>query len=395
MKVKGKVYALTFTELYCLMITDVSYRKCSLLLNRTLNRPDEDGICFRTLKDYALRIGAGIDRAMTEDAEEILASHGFDPDTGLPVQPEMLDKGLTEPAVNADADFSREKKKKVLEEYNSRFADDEPNQIRDDGYSISCEKNPSSCVYISVDDIGVKRQKESRKEGYVKEQKTVRNTVIHISCESKSYVITAYGMDKAFRLLMAFLLRNDLLKDRELVFLTDGAGDIRCCIGRFFSFRPYTIHLDWFHVAKKCREFISQALKGTAKSKKVIIQKVLKLLWRGRIDDIITYLDGFSQSSVKCEEKMTEMKDYLNRKREYIPCYAFRKLMNLVTSSNRVEKANDIVVGRREKHNGMSWVPDGSSCLALIKAAMFNEEKDVWMSSRKLHFSLVDRKKAA
>ncbi len=47
---------------------------------------------------------------------------------------------------------------------------------------MECEKNPSSCVYICVDDIGVKRQKKSRAKGYVKEQKTVRNTVIHVMC---------------------------------------------------------------------------------------------------------------------------------------------------------------------------------------------------------------------
>ena len=68
--------------------------------------------------------------------------------------------------------------------------------------------------------------------------------------------------------------------------------------------------------------------------------------------------------------------------------------MNLVNASNRVEKAIDIVVGRREKHNGMSWVPEGSSCFAVMKAAIFNGEKNVWMNSKVFHFSLVDRKVA-
>lgn len=55
---------------------------------------------------------------------------------------------------------------------------------------------------------------------------------------------------------------------------------------------------------------------------------------------------------------------------------------------------NDVVVGRREKHNGMSWVPEGSSCFAVMKAAIFNGEKNVWMNSKVFHFSLVDRKVA-
>ena len=396
MKVKGKVYSLTFTELFSMFVTDVSYRRCADMLDRGLNRPEGEGFSFRTLKDLALRIGSGIDAAMENEAEEILSVHGFDPDTGLPLDPEFLDKSVTEPIVPVAPGFSDDEKKKVLEKYNSLFANDDDghNRLMDDGVSIGCERSPSTCVYISVDDIGVKCQKESRKDGYTKEFKTVRNTVIHISCGSKSYVITAYGMEKAFRLLMAFLLRNDLMRDREIVFLTDGAKDIKGCIEKFFGFRPYTIYLDWYHVAKKCREYISQAIKGTADSKKAIIQKVFKLLWRRRIEDIVTYIDGFGINSVKCEEKRAEMKDYLERKKEYIPCYAFRKQMNLVNASNRVEKANDIVVGRREKHNGMSWVPEGSSCLAVMKAAIFNGEKNVWMNSKVFHFSLVDRKVA-
>ncbi len=202
-------------------------------------------------------------------------------------------------------------------------------------------------------------------------------------------------MEKAFRILLAFLLRNDLMRDRELVFLTDGASDIRCCIERFFSFRPYTIHLDWFHVAKKCKEFISQAIKGTAQSKKTIIQKVLNLLWRGKIDETISYLDGFKASSIKSEDSRMKMKEYLCRKRNYIPCYAFRKHLGLNNSSNKVEKANDLVVGKREKHNGMSWVPEGSSCLAVIKAALINKENGVWTTTKKLHFSLLDMENAA
>lgn len=397
MKVKGKVYALTFTELFGMIVTDVSYRGCAAMLNRSLNRPDGEGFSFRTLKDLALRIGSGIDGAMVKEAEEILSEHGFDPYTGLPIDPESLDKRMTEPAVAVEPSFSDDEKKKVLEEYNAMFpcGEEEQDRMMDAPESITCEKSPSSCVYISVDDIGVKRQKESRREGYTKEFKTVRNTVIHISCESKSYVITAYGMEKAFRLLMAFLLKNDLMRDREIVFLTDGAKDIKGCIEKFFGFRPYTIYLDWYHVAKKCREYISQAIKGTANSKKAIIQKVFRLLWRRRIEDIITYIDGFCCNSVKSEEKRTEMKDYLQRKKEYIPCYAFRKQMNLINASNRVEKANDIVVGRREKHNGMSWVPEGSSSLAVMKAAIFNGEKEVWMNSKVFHFSLVDRGKVA
>jgi len=50
---------------------------------------------------------------------------------------------------------------------------------------------------------------------------------------------------------------------------------------------------------------------------------------------------------------------YLHRNQACIPCYALRKKLGLRISSNPVEKANDLVVSNRQKHNGMSWSADG------------------------------------
>jgi hypothetical protein len=38
-----------------------------------------------------------------------------------------------------------------------------------------------------------------------------------------------------------------------------------------------------------------------------------------------------------------------------IPVYAVRRQLGLRNSSNRGEKANDLLVAARQKHNGMSW----------------------------------------
>ena len=51
-------------------------------------------------------------------------------------------------------------------------------------------------------------------------------------------------------------------------------------------------------------------------------------------------------------------------RREQIPCYALRSAWGLRISSNRVEKANDMVVSRRKKNNGMSWSETGSGAPA-------------------------------
>ena len=57
-----------------------------------------------------------------------------------------------------------------------------------------------------------------------------------------------------------------------------------------------------------------------------------------------------------------------------IPVYAVRRELGLRNSSNRGEKANDLLVAERQKHNGMSWSPSGSVALASGTALKHNRE---------------------
>lgn len=79
-------------------------------------------------------------------------------------------------------------------------------------------------------------------------------------------------MDKAFKLLIAFLLENKLMEGSRLIFFSDGATCIRDTIEKYFGFRQYTLVLDWLHLEKKCNEFLSMGIKG-AKDEKLQINK--------------------------------------------------------------------------------------------------------------------------
>jgi len=72
-----------------------------------------------------------------------------------------------------------------------------------------------------------------------------------------------------------------------------------------------------------------------------------------------------------------------------------RHKLGLRISSNRVEKANDIVVATRQKNNGMSWSMSGSGALAAITVAKVNGELDNWITKGKVAFKLFDPKVAA
>ena len=63
--------------------------------------------------------------------------------------------------------------------------------------------------------------------------------------------------------------------------------------------------------------------------------------------------------------------------------------LKLRISSNRVEKANDLVVAMRQKHNGMAWSEKGSSALAVITASMINGEIEEWITKQKISYRMV------
>lgn len=79
---------------------------------------------------------------------------------------------------------------------------------------------------------------------------------------------------------------------------------------------------------------------------------------------------------------MGQLTDYIGRKQEDIACYAFRHKLGLRVSSNRVEKANDLLVAKRQKHDGMSWSERGSSALAVITALNVNNRIGSWLRGK-------------
>lgn len=197
-------------------------------------------------------------------------------------------------------------------------------------------------------------------------------------------------MENAFRLLVAFLLANGLMENRRLIFLTDGARGIKENIATFFGFREYTIILDWLHLKKKCKEYLSMAVKGCGKTrnerredKAMVIRVMLRILWTGNAQEVISYLNGLDKKHISNQYWMDQLADYIGRKQEHIACYAFRHKLRLRVSSNRVEKANDLLVAKRQKHDGMSWSERGSGALAVITALNVNNRLGSWLRGDK------------
>ena len=273
----------------------------------------------------------------------------------------------------------------VIDKYNDGKEDCD--KIKDAKLIEDTERDPDECIYISIDDVGVKHQKDTRKDGGTKDGKVVENTVIHVQSKEGTYVITDVGMRKAFILLMAYLFSNSLLENRYVYFFSDGAQNIRASIEEFFKpLCPYKLMLDWYHLEKRMTELLSMALRGSKEDRHDIRYKLDQKLWAGNFDDAKGYLLGLDDKYIKNKSKLNESVSYLDRKKEYAACYALRRELGYRNSSNPAEKANDLIVASRQKHNGMSWSYDGSGALATITAVSRNGEIDAWIEEKAIPF---------
>jgi hypothetical protein len=386
LKPKERVWSLSYSKLCLDFCVELSYRRTTDLINTVLHRSSEDSLKVRTLADFVERVGSKIQDYLTAFSETVLNDHHFDQETIRSEDEPPISDVAAKPEPTTEQKLWEDEIAKKVEEINAQR--EEREQIKDLRSLPYMESPQEKCCFISIDDIGVKHQKETRKDGGTKSTKYVENTVIHIQNGGGNYYLTASSMDKAFRILLAFLQSNNLMQDYTLVFLADGATNIKNHIEKYFSFCQYTLILDWYHLKKKCKELISSSLNGTKEQKKDYTKSLLRMLWVGNVKEAILYLSGLDVSQIKSSHWLRELIGYLERKQAQIVCYAVRHGLGLRVSSNRVEKANDLLVAQRQKHSGRSWSYEGSYSLASITMVMQNNDMDQWLRTHSLPFSM-------
>ena len=383
LKPKERILSLSFLEAASCVCTKTSYRDSTDIINRFLGRSGANTIKLRTLSDTICRTGAEISQELSNITSLILTMYGFDTESGLPLEDVVLSNNITTPALPDKVEIDTKKIEDAIFAINDSREEKIP--FKADGVII--ESVPSESVYVSVDDVGVKQQKNSRKEGSVRDSKYVENTVAHIQYGKKSYILTGIGMRNVFKSVLAFLLANNLLS-HELIFMTDGARDLKSHIQSVFQFHPYTVVLDWFHLKKRCQERLSQSIRGKDR-RNAVLEKALRYLWVGDVPGATEYLRSLDSKDIKNANWLDDLISYFDNKGDAITCYALRAKLGLRNSSNPVEKANDLLVAQRQKHNGMAWSSKGSGSLAALQMVYLNNQSDYWFQKRKLKFSLL------
>lgn len=377
------------------------------IANRLLNRSHElDEVPLRTMVDLVEREGEALLAEQAVWSRETLASHGWDPETQLPTPTAEL-----APLVGAlDAssyapppgESHRERVDEAIASFNGR-RDDVRERIPEGLPKAYCaEPDESSAVYLSLDGVGAKRQKDSRPKSRAepefvrdgrdgppdysrppepKRRPKVETAVAHVECDGRRYVLVAESMFAACGAALAPVLERGLLEGRRLVVLSDGGVDIRSCASRLLPFCAPTVILDWYHLRKHCCELPGMALKGGKSNRPMqyeVKRRLFRMLWAGNVDAACEYLEGLGEDEVKCRKRLGDLVGYLRAREPQIACYAVRRALGLRVSSNRVEKANDLVVASRQKHKGMSWSRQGSWSLGAVTALCLNRESAAW-----------------
>jgi hypothetical protein len=344
--------------------TDMSARNAARRLNRF--RRESDGISAMTYRNTVEREGESIQLAIEKKCASSLVENGF--------------------TLNGEIEESTEFTAEISESMPIEAIGAAACELNIKKAYVSDYESAESAVNISIDDVGVKRQTETRPCGEAEQPKRVNNSVIHVESTDGKYILNSSSIFGVLRLLLGFLLCGGLLR-KQLVFFTDGARDIHNEIPRMFAFANYKIILDWYHLAKKCREQLSMALFGS-KIRNEFLEELLPCLWFGNVDGAIKLLRNINPKKVRNPDEIDKLVGYFERCRDYIPNYALRKELGLRNSSNSGEKANDLIVSSRQKNNGMSWSDKGSRTFASVSAAICNGELFNWIHYNALNFNL-------
>jgi hypothetical protein len=354
-------------ELAIDLSTDVSVRRAAHFLNRF--RHEEKGISPTTYRNTIEREGIAVQKRIEQKCESLLLSNGFD-NNGVLLNSETFIPNeslhIEQPAIESAAIELN-----VLD------------------YDASDYELPNESVNISIDDVGVKRQTQMRPKDETKHQaKSVNNTVIHVQSGKKSYTLNAASIASCLKMLIGFLLFNGLL-NKQIVVFADGARDINSLVRKLLHFANFKIILDWYHLEKKFKEELSRALRNRD-VRNEFFEEIRPYLWYGNVPGAIKLLKNIDPKKVKNFDTINYLIEYLGRVHDTIPCYALRKQIGLRNSSNLGEKANDMIVSSRQKHNGMSWSNDGSLAFATLASASRNSEVSCWVHHRDIRFTLVE-----
>jgi hypothetical protein len=140
--------------------------------------------------------------------------------------------------------------------------------------------------------------------------------------------------------------------------------------------------LDWYHLVKKVKDRISR-MGGSKEEKQALRRAVVAALWEGQVDRALRRLADYRVTATNLKA-LAELREYLEVREAELPDYRARRARRQYIGSGQVEKANDLLVARRQKNRGMHWNIVTSEALARLKMLQLNHEWDAYWAEGRL-----------
>ncbi len=169
----------------------------------------------------------------------------------------------------------------------------------------------------------------------------------------------------------------------SLLLIADGARWIRSFFtDTLAALATKTMLLDWQHLKQKCYDLSSRICCGKV-AKARFLRRLYRRLWHGDVPGALAVLEAERPES-KNEAKLDELLAYLQARQAWIPNYRRRRIERKYIGSAHVEKANDLIVARRQKNRGMQWSEQTSDALAALRTLMLNGGWDGYWQQREV-----------
>ncbi len=163
---------------------------------------------------------------------------------------------------------------------------------------------------------------------------------------------------------------------RPLTFVVDGALWRRDFFAQALAPRGATLLLDWSHVHQRCRPVSTQVCRAKA-TRLRFVRTTTRLLWRGAVDGARAVAAEI-RACAKATGPLDQWIHYLDARRPLIPCYRDRHRQRQSSGSGHAEKANDLLVARRQKNQGMHWSEETSVSLLRLRTLRLNGDWDAY-----------------
>lgn len=181
------------------------------------------------------------------------------------------------------------------------------------------------------------------------------------------------GVGQSFLQQVRGTIEHVLAPGDALLGIADCARWIRDCFATDLAgIQGKLLLLDWYHLRVRCAEEASRACRGRA-AKARFLRRLRRRLWRGDVPGAVRVISE-EVPHARPGSSLPTFGEYPRARQEYIPDYRARWRACRYIGSGQVEKANDLLVARRQKGKGMHWSGETSDALAALSTLKQNQE---------------------